>query len=84
MCSPTVRKWKNCQMQGLHSPDTLDFACKKKNVSTLDNLTKAAQTILVQAGGLDKLDRLATLAPVKVTTLDTRQHLSMLGDSTNS
>ena len=57
---------------------------KPKAYPPQKKLTEVAWTTLVQAGGLDKLDRLATLAPVKVTTLDTRQHLSMLGDSTNS
>ena len=48
------------------------------------NLTKAAQTTFVQARGLDKLDRPTILTLVKVTTLNTEQHLPMLGGSTNS
>ena len=41
------------------------------SMSSLDNFTAATQTTPVQAGGLDKLDRPATVAFVEVTTLDT-------------
>ena len=53
-------------------------------MSTLDNLTEVAQTTLVQAGRLDKPHKPATLALVEVTTLGTRQLLSILGGSINS
>ena len=47
-------------------------------MSTLDNLKEATRTTLVQALGLDKPNRLATLVLVEVTTLGTRQLSSML------
>jgi len=53
-------------------------------MSTPNNLTKVAQTTLVQAGGLNKLGKPTTLAFVKAKTLDHGRHLSMLGGSTNS
>ena len=61
-----------------------DLACKTKSMSTPDNLTEAAQTSLVQARGLDKLDKPAILTSIEDTTLDTEQYLSMLGGLTNS
>jgi len=54
----------------LPSLDTSDLACKPKNMSNPDNLTKASWTIFIQARGLDKL---VTLLLVKATTLDIRQ-----------
>ncbi|KAG4982886.1 hypothetical protein JHK82_027727 [Glycine max] len=54
----------------LPSLDTSDLACKPKNMSNPDNLTKASRTIFIQARGLDKL---VTLLLVKATTLDIRQ-----------
>ena len=57
---------------------------KPKGMSTLDNLIEAARTTLVLVGGLAKPHRPATLALVEVTTLDTKQLFSMLGDSMNS
>ena len=47
-----------------------------------NNMIEAARTTLVQARGLDKLDRPVILTPFKVITLDTGQHLSMLWGST--
>ena len=79
MHSPKVRKWQSCQNQGLPSLDTSDFACNTKSMSILDNLIEAARTTLVPAGGLDKLERPTTRVPIKVITINIRQHLSMLG-----
>ena len=81
MHSPTVRKGQSCQIQRFSSLDKSNLACKTKSMSTPDNLTKAARTTLVQARGLD---RPVILTPVKVTTLDVKQYLSMLGGSTDS
>ena len=41
-----------------------DLACKTKSMSTPDNLTEAAQTSLVQARGLDKLNKPAILTSI--------------------
>ena len=45
---------------------------KPKAYPPQKKLTEVAWTTLVQAGGLDKLDRPAILTPTEVTTLDTR------------
>ena len=84
MHSLMIRKGQSCQIQRLPSTDMLNLACKTKNRSTPDNLTKATQTTLVQAGGLDKFDKPVILTPIEVTILDTRQLLSMLGASKKS
>ena len=61
-----------------------EVACKTKSMSTPDNLIEAAQTTLLQAKGLDKLDRLTTPTLVKATTLDIGRHLFVLGVLTDS
>ena len=50
-----------------------------KNKSITDDMTQAARTMHAQAQGLDKPHRTVTLTFVKATTLDTRQHSSLLG-----
>ena len=47
-------------------------------MSIMDNLAKAARTTHVQARGLNKPHRLATLTFFKATTLDTKQRSSTL------
>ncbi|KAG4968051.1 hypothetical protein JHK87_033702 [Glycine soja] len=71
MHSPTVRKGKNCQMQGFYSLGMTNFTCKTESISSY--LEKQPKQQLSRLEGLNKL---VTLLLVRTTTLDTRQSLS--------
>ena len=78
MHSPTVK-----ERAELSNPTTY-LSWHAKDTSITDNLTEVAWTTHVQARGLDKPHRLATLTRIKVATPDIGQNSSTLGGLTNS